>query len=945
MEGPTPHLGPESLAAFPIGADAAHVALIERDHAWKLGSQAIGSARAGHGSALLFEGPSGLGKSGLLAAVGALARESGGQVLSAGGRRRESEFPFGVVVQLLEPGHRGALPAVDSDDAPTREPSFGQLHALYRLCRDMCGSGPLTMVVDDADLADDASLRFLLYLTERIQELPLALVLGAGSVARRRQPALLHDIARHPATIRYTLEPLSAGGTARRVTKRWLSGAADDAAAEIHTLSGGNPYLVDALVGALEAAEGEPPQDLRSLVPDGVADWAKLRAAELDESAAALLDAVAVLGPECELRNASALAGIDPEAATQTLDHLIEVGLLAPEERLSFTAPVVAAAVAAALSPGERAAANLRAARLLAREDAPPEQIGRHLLAASRIGSSWTVDALCTAAVVALSRGAPADAVRYLRRALVEPATRAQRAHVVLELGRAETMAGAPQAAVRLHEAVGHLTEAPEQPRAALETGRALFALGRPHQALAVFERVLGTEDESDPDLAGRLRAGHALATWLIELPSGETRKLPARPEGNETPGDRALLAVHAMAGALRGSPAEEVRAVAEQALARGALLDDETADGLSYYLAAGALAFAEDLQTAEAALTAAVQDAQSRGSVLGFATASHARAMTIMLRGRLLDAAGDARYALAVERHGWRLGTGGARVVLASVEIERGDLEAARRHLEAAEAVAGDGDPFRLSLLTVRGRHRLLCGDAEAALEDFLACGALAGHAGVANPAVAPWRSGAGLASAVVGDWTEAERLVEEELSLARAFGAPGPVGRALRNLASIREPGPALEALEAAVDTLQGSQAALERAAALVDYGAALRRSGKRRDARGPLKAGLELAQVCGAEVLAARALRESNAAGARPRRTALHGAEALTARERQVATLAADGLSNREIAETLVVTVKTVEWHLKHSYRKLGVSSRGQLREALGPAQAEPEASAGA
>jgi DNA-binding CsgD family transcriptional regulator len=95
----------------------------------------------------------------------------------------------------------------------------------------------------------------------------------------------------------------------------------------------------------------------------------------------------------------------------------------------------------------------------------------------------------------------------------------------------------------------------------------------------------------------------------------------------------------------------------------------------------------------------------------------------------------------------------------------------------------------------------------------------------------------------------------------------------------------------------------------------------------------------------VLAARALRESNAAGARPRRTALHGEEALTARERQVASLAADGLSNREIAETLVVTVKTVEWHLKHSYRKLGVSSRGQLREALGPVRGEPEPEAGA
>ena len=129
--------------------------------------------------------------------------------------------------------------------------------------------------------------------------------------------------------------------------------------------------------------------------------------------------------------------------------------------------------------------------------------------------------------------------------------------------------------------------------------------------------------------------------------------------------------------------------------------------DGLSYYLAAGALVFAGDLQTGEAALTAAIQEAQARGSVLGFATASHGRAMTILRRGRLLDAALDARHALAVERDGWRLGLGGARVVLAHTLIERGDLEGAERHLTAAEATTNEGDPFRGWLLSARGGWR----------------------------------------------------------------------------------------------------------------------------------------------------------------------------------------------------------------------------------------------
>ena len=192
------------------------------------------------------------------------------------------------------------------------------------------------------------------------------------------------------------------------------------------------------------------------------------------------------------------------------------------------------------------------------------------------------------------------------------------------------------------------------------------------------------------------------------------------------------------------GIPAAEVRDLAERALARGALLDDENSDGLSYYLAAGALAFAGDLQMAEAALTAAVEDAQSRGSVLGFATASHAARHDDSDAG---TAAGRRRSTPAT-RSRWSV-TGGASAwaarasVLAQTLIERGDLEAAQRHLEAAEAATGEGDPFRLSLLSARGRLKLLSGDAEAALEYFLACGALADRAGVVNPAVAPWRSG----------------------------------------------------------------------------------------------------------------------------------------------------------------------------------------------------------
>jgi ATP/maltotriose-dependent transcriptional regulator MalT len=391
-------------------------------------------------------------------------------------------------------------------------------------------------------------------------------------------------------------------------------------------------------------------------------------------------------------------------------------------------------------------------------------------------------------------------------------------------------------------------------------------------------------------------------------------------------------MALHAADAAIRGVPATEVQALAEQALGRGALLEEETSAGLPYYCAVAALAFAEQLQTAEAALTAAIEDAQSRGSVLGFAIASRLRARTILMRGRLTDAALDVRHALAVEHRDWQMGRGGARAILAVVMLEQGDLQRARQYLDEADAVAASGDPLRILLLSARGRLELSSGDSAAALKYFLRCGRIAEKAGAENPAVVEWRAFAGRATVATGDLTEGLRLIETELSQAQAFGAPGQIARAMRALASVSDTAAALETLEAAVEVLRSSQAALERATAMVDFGAALRRSGKRREAVPMLREGLDLAKRCGADALVSRAMSEAAAAGARPRRTALRGREALTQREHQVAWLAAEGRSNREIAEKLVVTVKTVEWHLGHAYAKLGVKSRRELAGKL-------------
>jgi ATP/maltotriose-dependent transcriptional regulator MalT len=503
---------------------------------------------------------------------------------------------------------------------------------------------------------------------------------------------------------------------------------------------------------------------------------------------------------------------------------------------------------------------------------------------------------------------------------------------VVLQLGRAEATAGNPQAVDRLSEAIERLPDPLERARTALETGRMLFALGRFDDAAAAFQRGI---DELPPENDG---VGDLLAASLATVARLETARtgLPpsptAVPPGNDTPGERAQLSQLAVEAALRGEPRDEVLELATSALARGALLDDTTADGITYYVAASALIVAEDLQTAEAALTAAVEEARSRGSVLGLATASYFRSLAIQRRGRIGDASADARVALSAERHGWSLAGAGARAVLADTLVELGDLQAAERLIEESEAHADETSPTRTAFLAARARLALLRGEGEDALADFRECGDLLLRIGITNPALFAWRSGAGRAHALLGDREQGLALVEEELALAERFGAPGVIGHTLRALAAVKGGPAGLEALEEAVRQSERSQAALERARALVDYGAALRRAGRRRDARDPLRRGLDLAQRLGAAELAGRAMRETTAAGARPRRTAMEGLEALTARERQVAGLAAQGMSNREIAEALFVTVKTVEWHLKHTYEKLGVSSRRELRGAL-------------
>jgi DNA-binding CsgD family transcriptional regulator len=184
----------------------------------------------------------------------------------------------------------------------------------------------------------------------------------------------------------------------------------------------------------------------------------------------------------------------------------------------------------------------------------------------------------------------------------------------------------------------------------------------------------------------------------------------------------------------------------------------------------------------------------------------------------------------------------------------------------------------------------------------------------------------------AALGNGDGALRLAEEQVELARAFGRPRILGVSLRACALVRGGDSGLALLREAVQTLEGAQAPVELARALTDLGAALRRAGRRAEARPELERGLDLAHHCGAARIASQARAELVIAGAKPRRDAITGRDALTASELRVARLAGDGLTNREIAQSLFITTKTASTHLSHIYRKLGITRRDQLGHAL-------------
>ena len=318
-------------------------------------------------------------------------------------------------------------------------------------------------------------------------------------------------------------------------------------------------------------------------------------------------------------------------------------------------------------------------------------------------------------------------------------------------------------------------------------------------------------------------------------------------------------------------------------------------------------------------------------------------RVLVHLRMGNLADAEADARVALETGPRPPGFNAARALAVLLETLAERGELDAA----EAANERYRLAEQFPTMvhggwLLAARGRLRLAELRPAAALDDLLAAGDLFTRVRSTSPTT-PWRSDAALAQLALGAQAEARALADEEVTLAQAYNAPRTLGIALR-AAGLAEGGRrGIELLRQAVCVLERSAARLEHARAMTDLGASLRRAGQRADSREILRPALDLAHRCGSLALTERTRTELIAAGGRPRRLVLTGLDSLTPSERRVAQLAAAGLHNREIAQHLFITARTVEGHLSHAYQKLAITSRDELPSALASRDVEVTAPA--
>ena len=880
------------------------------------------AARASRSGTLVVRGEAGIGKSALL--EHAVARAEGMRVLTGAGVEAESELPFAGLHQLLWPilDLADGLPGVQTAalrgafglSADRVEDRFLVSVAVLSLLTAAADAQPLLCVIDDAHWLDGASAEALVFVARRLQADPIAVLIGAREGDARRFEA--------PGLPELELAGLR-GAQATALLDHALPAVVRD---ELLRVTGGNPLALLELPGALTEDERTGRATLRLDLPltERIerAFMARVDPLAPDARRMLLLAAADDSGEVGTLLRAAEGVGVGPDA----LDAVERAGLLTADgPRLRFRHPLLRSAVSHAAGFAERRAAHEALAAVLDGE-ADADRRAWHRAAAATAPDDDAADALVRTADRAESRGGHTAAARALERAAELDSDPRRRAQRLVDAARSCALAGRIGHAVALLDRAEPELEDPMARGMAMRVrGMASMAIGRPADAYAMLADAARTVLPADRPaglgllmracmaaaVSGDPGAIHDMLAELDTEPRTDAERFPSR-------------LMNGISRLIDGDAAMGVASI-EEALA---LADDlEVVEQVQQ--AGGGAVFVGDWVRARRYFDRAIVLARDRGAIALLPETLGLRALIALWERRLVDAAADADEAVRLADD---IGAGNARAlpvtVLAWLAGLRGDEEACRRHADevlalslerglALPAALATWALAELDLATGRWDEALLRLTAIEEVRpgfghpflpvlsswDRIEAAVHAGHPDVADRALArftPWAQIAGAAWAV------------PVLADCRALAAPPDAADAYFDAAitGVDRAGP------------------LDRARIHLHYGEYLRRERRRIDARVHLRAAFDGFEWLGAAPWAERALRELRATGEKARKRDVGPLAELTPQEIQVARLVAEGATNKAVASQLFVSPKTVEYHLRKVFAKLGISSRMEL-----------------
>ncbi len=888
---------------------------------------ALGGRRAG---IVTLTGRPGHAQNALLRWAARRARDSGLSVLHAQAAPAERDVRYGVIAQLMTSptGQAECGPAGGSlrELMEHRHPDpLPGLDAILHSAQEM----PTLVAIEDTQWLDPASLRWLHALVRRLTpDTPVAvLASGSGVSAKGRDWLGLLPTSPVPAK-QLVLRGLTENAVATVVETVCGTPGDQRFTATVAAATEGNPAVLRDVLGQFTDQGHEPVAarlpELRTITAAVVGDHATRALHGLPAEAVALLRALAVCGELLSFPLVRALAGLRPVRGQELHVMLEAAGLtVSGGTKTQVRHPTVKARVLEDMATGERAQLYSRAAELAHRAWANDEDVAQILLRTPPLGAPWVVSTLRDSFAAALRTEDHGRAAAYLSRALREPLEPRERARLTLELAAAEAMSAPLAGDRRLGELVRAGSGAPEGLRArAVDLGLARGDSDWARRAAA----------EALCDVRPGERDSLIALFWLADESRDDTEPMvPEVPALPERPSSPAQSGARAWRLAVRGEDLETTRKLARAAL---------TGDGcgtplvLPRLAACRALILTDDHEEARAELDALLTAARH-----GHNRAATARILTLRaelsLRAGRFDAVErdveTAERALPMSsRHPLIAPSLTALRIVTAVEAGR---QGYARSLAAAPTRPGAEESVAWSaLLFARARVAAVDGRWTEAMELAKESGRRLLRRQWNNPALLYWRPQAAAACYALGDREEAERLSQEELRLSRRWGSASAVG--LAELWTARMPGadgrPVVRAREA-VRVLRDSPARLSYAWALVRLASCELEDGDSRAAALSLSQLSTFTTACpqGRLATAARGLTERLERPAGPVPPALPREwTTLSEAEQRTATFAGRGHGNREIAELLSVSRRTVELRLSNTYRKLRITGREEL-----------------